>query len=109
MLESEVKARHRYCLQSQEFVKRGFVVAIPMRRGYGKSSGQKNQVRMNITTFGMENAKDIQATIDFMRREPYVDGKKLFWLDNPGAAWPHWLMVAWPIRTLRESSILPED
>ena len=42
VLESEIKSRHRYCQQSKEFVNRGFVVAIPMRRGYGKSGGQKN-------------------------------------------------------------------
>ena len=84
VLESEVKARQRYCLQSQEFVKRGFVVAIPMRRGYGKSGGQKNQAGMNITTFGIEDAKDIQSTIDFMRREPYVDGKNIVLVGQSG-------------------------
>jgi len=84
VLESEVKSRHRYCLQSQEFVKRGFVVAIPMRRGYGKSGGQKNKADMNIGTFGMEDAKDIQSTIDFMSREPYVDGKKIVLVGQSG-------------------------
>jgi dienelactone hydrolase len=84
MLESEVKSRHRYCLQSQEFVKRGFVVAIPMRRGYGKSSGQKNKDDMTITTFGLEDAKDIQSTIDFMSREPYVDGKNIVLVGQSG-------------------------
>jgi dienelactone hydrolase len=84
VLESEVKARQRYCLQSQEFVKRGFAVAIPMRRGYGKSSGQKNQASMNITTFGIEDAKDIQSIIDFMRREPYVDGKNIVLVGQSG-------------------------
>lgn len=83
-LESEVKARHRYCLQSQEFVRRGFAVAIPMRRGYGKSGGQKNQVVVNIAAFGLEDAKDIQATIDFMRRESYVDGKNIVLVGQSG-------------------------
>ena len=84
VLESEIKSRHRYCLQSQEFVKRGFVVAIPMRRGYGKSGGQKNTAYGNITVFGMEDAKDIQSTIDFMRREPYVDGKNIVLVGQSG-------------------------
>jgi len=65
-------------------VKRGFVVAIPMRRGYGKSGGQKNEAYMNITTFGMEDAKDIQSTIDFMCREPYVDGKNIILIGQSG-------------------------
>jgi len=84
VLESEIQSRHRYCLQSQKFVKHGFVVAIPMRRGYGKSGGQKNKADMNITTFGMEDAKDIQSTIDFMSRESYVDGKNIVLVGQSG-------------------------
>ncbi|MHB9099469.1 MAG: serine aminopeptidase domain-containing protein [Syntrophales bacterium] len=84
MLESEIKSRHRYCLQSEEFVKRGFAVAIPMRRGYGRSGGSKNEAYGNITAFGLEDAKDIRSTIDFMRREPYVDGKKILLVGQSG-------------------------
>lgn len=84
VLESEVQSRHRYCLQSEEFVKRGFVVAIPMRRGYGKSGGQKNVSFANIANFGLEDAKDIQAAIDFMSREPYIDGKRIVLIGQSG-------------------------
>jgi dienelactone hydrolase len=84
VLESEVKARNRFCLQSEEFVKRGFVVAIPMRRGYGKSGGQKNLPTVNIAAFGLEDARDIQATIDFMSRESYVDGKRIVLVGQSG-------------------------
>lgn len=84
VLESEVQARSRFCLQSGEFVKRGFAVAVPMRRGYGKSGGQKNVSTMNIAAFGLEDAKDIQATIDFMSGEPYVDGKRIVLVGQSG-------------------------
>jgi dienelactone hydrolase len=84
VLESEVKARSRFCLQSEEFVKRGFVVAIPMRRGYGKSGGQKNVDTVNIATFGLEDARDIQATIDYMSKEPYVGGKRIVLVGQSG-------------------------
>ncbi len=84
VLESEVKARSRFCSQSEEFVKRGFAVAIPMRRGYGKSGGQKNISTVNIAAFGLEDAKDIQATIDFMSKEPYVDGKRIVLVGQSG-------------------------
>ncbi|MHB8910331.1 MAG: alpha/beta hydrolase family protein [Syntrophales bacterium] len=84
MLESEIKSRHRYCLQSEEFVKRGFAVAIPMRRGYGRSGGSKNESYVNIAAFGLEDAKDIQSTIDFMRREPYIDGKRVLLVGQSG-------------------------
>ncbi len=84
VLESEIKSRHRYCRQSREFVNRGFVVAIPMRRGYGKSGGQKNLAFFNIAEFGLEDAKDIQSTIDFMSKEPYVDGKRIVLVGQSG-------------------------
>jgi dienelactone hydrolase len=83
-LESEIKSRHRYCLQSEEFVKRGFVVAIPMRRGYGRSGGSKNVSTINIAAFGLQDAQDIQATIDSLSREPYVDGKRIVLVGQSG-------------------------
>ena len=84
VLESEIKSRHRFCLQSEEFVKRGFAVAIPMRRGYGRSGGSKNEAYGNIAAFGLEDARDIRSTIDFMRREPYVDGKRIVLVGQSG-------------------------
>jgi dienelactone hydrolase len=84
VLESEIQARSRFCLQSAEFVKRGFVVAVPMRRGYGKSGGQKNVDTVNIATFGLEDAKNIQATIEFMGKESYVDGKRIVLVGQSG-------------------------
>ena len=84
MLEAEIQLRHRYCLQSEEFVKRGFAVAIPMRRGYGKSGGGKNLATVNIVAFGLQDAQDIQATIDFLSREPYIDGKRIVLVGQSG-------------------------
>jgi dienelactone hydrolase len=83
-LESELRLRRRYCLQSEEFVKRGFAVAVPMRRGYGKSGGQKNLATINIVGFGLEDARDIKATIDFFSREPYIDGKRIVLVGQSG-------------------------
>ena len=83
-LESEIRSRHRYCLQSEVFVKRGFAVAIPMRRGYGKSSGGKNEATVNIAAFGLEDARDIQATINFLSRDPSIDGKRVVLVGQSG-------------------------
>lgn len=83
-LEAEIQLRHRYCLQSEEFVKRGFSVAIPMRRGYGKSGGQKNLATVNIVAFGLQDAQDIRATIDFLSRESYIDGKRIVLVGQSG-------------------------
>ena len=85
---AKVKYRQRFSTQAQEFVNRGFVVAVPMRRGYGLSGGQMNTYSVSsfftIHTFGLEDAKDIKATIDFMSRQPYVDGKHIVLVGQSG-------------------------
>ncbi|HVN97880.1 MAG TPA: alpha/beta hydrolase [Syntrophorhabdaceae bacterium] len=82
---AEVKYRQRFSAQAQEFVNRGFVVAIPMRRGYGLSGGRmNNSVGSTIHTFGLEDAKDIKATVDFMSRQPAVDPKRIVLVGQSG-------------------------
>ncbi len=83
-LEAEIRFRSRFCLQSEEFVKRGFAVAVPMRRGYGKSDGEKNLPTTNIAAFGLEDARDIQATIDYLSREPFIDGRRIVLVGQSG-------------------------
>ncbi len=63
------------------FVERGFAVALPTRRGYGRTAGSrgpddlsscKRNPRPNYLQVGMATADDIQTTIDYMRALPYV-------------------------------------
>ncbi len=70
--------RFRFIPQSREFVNRGFAVIVPTRRGYGDSEGQlaESYDRGDVVDFhrlGLETALDIEAAIDFMRGQPYVD------------------------------------
>jgi len=82
---AEVKYRQRFSAQAQEFVNRGFVVAVPMRRGYGLSGGRMNTSDgSSIQTFGLNDAKDIKATIDFMSQQPSVDGKRIVLVGQSG-------------------------
>ncbi|MHB8773082.1 MAG: alpha/beta hydrolase family protein [Syntrophales bacterium] len=83
-LEAEIRFRSRFCLQSEVFVKRGFAVAVPMRRGYGRSTGLKNETIVNIADFGLRDARDIQATIDYLSREPFIDGKRIVLVGQSG-------------------------
>jgi len=67
-----LRYRQRYSAQSRIFVDWGFAVAIPMRRGYG-SSGGAAVISYSIDSFGLENAKEIEAVIEFMGKQPYID------------------------------------
>lgn len=78
------KYRHRLGAQSREFVKRGFVVAIPMRRGFGKSGGAYNDQFGNLYAFGLTDARDIRAVVEYMKGQPGVDGKRLVMLGQSG-------------------------
>jgi len=72
--------RVRYLDESREFVKLGFVVAIPMRRGYGSSDGNPVLEKCSDAPhykIGLDEAKDLLATVAYMKKEPYVDGKRI--------------------------------
>jgi dienelactone hydrolase len=74
--------RMRLEKQSQEFVKRGFAVVIPMRRGYANSEGYctedfTNCNHIDLYEAGLESASDLLATVRFMESQPYIDRSKL--------------------------------
>ena len=57
-IERRTHGRERFEKQSREFVKRGFVVVIPMRRGYAKSEGDctedfSNRYNTDLYTAGL--------------------------------------------------------
>jgi len=67
--------------QSKVFVRQGFVVTVPMRRGYGASEGEYAEDggkcdRYDYDNVAKEAVKDIKATVEFMKKRPYVDTDK---------------------------------
>jgi dienelactone hydrolase len=58
---------------AREFVRRGYVVVAPNRRGFGASGGAYEQDGCDVARNGMGQAADIAATIDYMSKLPYVD------------------------------------
>lgn len=69
--------RPRYAALSSWFSARGYVVVLPLRRGYGESGGTWAEAYGRCETpdyynAGLRGAADIQATIDYMRTRPYV-------------------------------------
>lgn len=70
------KTTYVWSKQSKFFVDRGYVVVIPMRKGYGKSEGRL------INSDGCQNAHwyqtiqedslDVEKTIEFMKLQSYI-------------------------------------
>jgi dienelactone hydrolase len=74
--------RFRIIPQIREFVKRGFVVIVPIRRGYGATGGDYAEdygkcSAPYYTDSGLEAAKDIIATINFAVKLPSVNPDKI--------------------------------
>ncbi len=74
--------RQRFEVQSWIFVKMGFAVIIPMRRGYGHSEGSYAEEegecdRARYYEAGMASARDLLATVRFMQAQPYIDGRQI--------------------------------
>lgn len=74
--------RVRFLAQAAEFVRMGFVVIVPTRRGFGNSGGHfaENAGHCDSPDYrraGLEAARDLLAAIEHMRREPYVDASRI--------------------------------
>ncbi|RQH09801.1 dienelactone hydrolase family protein [Paraburkholderia dinghuensis] len=58
---------------AREFVRRGYVVVAPNRRGFAGSGGAYEQDGCDVASNGLGQAADVAATIDYMSKQPYVD------------------------------------
>ncbi len=71
--------------QSRIFVRKGFMVLVPMRRGHGDSEGEYAEeiARCNQVDYDFiakEAVKDIRAAVAFMVKQPYVDPQRKIWM-----------------------------
>ena len=65
---------------SSWFVSRGYVVVLPLRRGYGETGGTWAEAygscqNPDYYNAGLQGAADIKAALDYMRGQPYVDAQ----------------------------------
>ncbi|ELA00375.1 prolyl oligopeptidase family serine peptidase [Cupriavidus metallidurans] len=69
--------RARFAAQTAEFVRRGFVVALPMRQGFSKSGGKYVGGSCDVGANGMAQAEDVIAALDYLVEQPYVDPTRI--------------------------------
>jgi dienelactone hydrolase len=85
-------ARPRFASLSSWFVSRGYVVVLPLRRGYGETGGAWAETygscqTPDYFTAGLQGAADIKATIDFMRGQPYVTADRTIVVGQSAGGW----------------------
>jgi dienelactone hydrolase len=69
--------RARFSEISREFLKRGYLVAIPMRAGYSKSGGVDILGGCNTESTGRVQAKSISAALEKLLERPDVDKSRV--------------------------------
>lgn len=73
----ESMPRQRFSVASAWFVQQGYVVVVPLRRGYGETGGRWNESYGSCEAggyydAGVEAAKDVDAAVQYMRTQPFV-------------------------------------
>lgn len=69
--------RPRFSAAASWFVKQGYVVVVPLRRGYGETGGRWNENYGSCDAgdfygAGVEAAKDVDAAVQYMRTQPFA-------------------------------------
>ncbi len=72
-----LQERDRFTAISREFVKRGYAVVVPMRKGFAHSSGHYADDGCNLSTNGQSQADDIQGVVDYLSRQPWIDRNRI--------------------------------
>ncbi len=82
----------RFAALSSWFLARGYVVALPLRRGYGETGGAWAETYGRCDTpdyygAGLQGAADIRATVDFLRGQPYVAPDRTVVVGQSAGGW----------------------
>ena len=77
---------------SSWFVSRGYVVVLPLRRGYGETGGTWAEAygscqNPDYYNAGLQSAADIKAALDYMRGQPYVAPDRSLVVGQSAGGW----------------------
>ncbi|OGB24730.1 MAG: dienelactone hydrolase [Burkholderiales bacterium RIFCSPLOWO2_02_FULL_57_36] len=75
--DPQYQKRDRFLVLSREFVKRGYAVVVPMRRGFSKSTGTYLEDGCNMTHNGQLQANDLVGSLEYFRQQPWVDKDRI--------------------------------
>jgi len=71
------QGRDRFIYMATAFVKRGYAVMVPMRRGFAGSTGRYVEYGCNMTANGLGQASDIRDTIDYAQHLSWIDSDRI--------------------------------
>jgi dienelactone hydrolase len=71
------QGRDRFISVSREFVKRGYAVVVPMRKGFSKSTGDYADYGCDMTGNGQAQADDLQSALQYLVTQNWVDKDRI--------------------------------
>lgn len=74
---SRQQKRERFIYLATEFVRRGYAVMVPMRSGYGQSSGDYRDRGCDMTASAFGQARDLRDVLEFARSQSWVDAQRM--------------------------------
>ena len=90
--ERLLMSRPRLMPIASYFVARGYVVVLPLRRGYGATGGHWAETyggcdRPDYLGAGLATAADIAAAIDFMSSQPFIAAERTIVVGQSAGGW----------------------
>lgn len=73
----QLQRRERFIFMATAFVRRGYAVLVPMRRGFSRSSGQYPDYGCDMLSNGYAQADDVLAALAYARRQSWVDRERI--------------------------------
>ena len=74
---AKTQARARYYTVAREFVRRGYAVILPMRRGFAGSDGNYQSGGCNLLASAMLQAQDIAGIMKWITQQPLLNSKQV--------------------------------
>jgi dienelactone hydrolase len=72
-----LQRRDRFIAVSREFVKRGYAVMIPMRKGFARSGGEYSDFGCNMDGNGQMQADDVENALNWARHQAWIDHDRI--------------------------------
>jgi dienelactone hydrolase len=69
--------RQQYAVAAREFLQRGYMVVVPMRQGFSKSTGAYIGGGCNVESNGMVQAEDVVAVLNYLKSVPDADTRRI--------------------------------
>jgi dienelactone hydrolase len=85
--DPRLQSRYRPVQAARYFMERGYVVVVPMRQGFSKSTGGYIGGGCNVESNGRAQAEDVKTVLDYVMQQPYADKDKVLMMGQSHGGW----------------------